>query len=430
MTANGFTALFVAALIVSVMLKLWLSARQSRHVARHRREVPPSFAERIPLHAHQRAADYTLARQRLGLVDLAIGTAFVLGLTLLGGLQALQTLLVDWLPAAPFVRQLVLIGLVALIASVIELPVGIYRQFVLEQRFGFNRMTWRLFVADLFKGAALAVVLGLPIVAAVLWLMQRAGSYWWVWTWALWIAFNLFVLVLYPTVIAPLFNRFEPMPDDAVRARIEQLLARCGFTAKGLYVMDGSRRSAHGNAYFTGFGRSKRIVFFDTLLARLTPAEIEAVLAHELGHFKRRHILKRIALAFVVSLAGLGLLGYLSQQPWFFQGLGVDALPGASPALALILFFVALPSFTFLLQPFGSLLSRRHEFEADAFAAGQADPQELVNALVKLYEDNASTLTPDPIHSAFYDSHPPASERVGRLRDQMRRGRNTPPAIA
>lgn len=430
MTANGFTALFVAALIVSVMLKLWLSARQSRHVARHRREVPPSFAERIPLHAHQRAADYTLARQRLGLVDLAIGTAFVLGLTLLGGLQALQTLLVDWLPAAPFVRQLVLIGLVALIASVIELPVGIYRQFVLEQRFGFNRMTWRLFVADLLKGAALAVVLGLPIVAAVLWLMQRAGSYWWVWTWALWIAFNLFVLVLYPTVIAPLFNRFEPMPDDAVRARIEQLLARCGFTAKGLYVMDGSRRSAHGNAYFTGFGRSKRIVFFDTLLARLTPAEIEAVLAHELGHFKRRHILKRIALAFVVSLAGLGLLGYLSQQPWFFQGLGVDALPGASPALALILFFVALPSFTFLLQPFGSLLSRRHEFEADAFAAGQADPQELVNALVKLYEDNAATLTPDPIHSAFYDSHPPASERVGRLRDQMRRGRNTPPAIA
>lgn len=430
MTANGFTALFVAALIVSVMLKLWLSARQSRHVARHRREVPPSFAERIPLHAHQRAADYTLARQRLGLVDLAIGTAFVLGLTLLGGLQALQTLLVDWLPAAPFVRQLVLIGLVALIASVIELPVGIYRQFVLEQRFGFNRMTWRLFVADLFKGAALAVVLGLPIVAAVLWLMQRAGSYWWVWTWALWIAFNLFVLVLYPTVIAPLFNRFEPMPDDAVRARIEQLLARCGFTAKGLYVMDGSRRSAHGNAYFTGFGRSKRIVFFDTLLARLTPAEIEAVLAHELGHFKRRHILKRIALAFVVSLAGLGLLGYLSQQPWFFQGLGVDALPGASPALALILFFVALPSFTFLLHPFGSLLSRRHEFEADAFAAGQADPQELVNALVKLYEDNAATLTPDPIHSAFYDSHPPASERVGRLRDQMRRGRNTPPAIA
>lgn len=430
MTANGFTALFVAALIVSVMLKLWLSARQSRHVARHRREVPPSFAERIPLHAHQRAADYTLARQRLGLVDLAIGTAFVLGLTLLGGLQALQTLLVDWLPAAPFVRQLVLIGLVALIASVIELPVGIYRQFVLEQRFGFNRMTWRLFVADLLKGAALAVVLGLPIVAAVLWLMQRAGSYWWVWTWALWIAFNLFVLVLYPTVIAPLFNRFEPMPDDAVRARIEQLLARCGFTAKGLYVMDGSRRSAHGNAYFTGFGRSKRIVFFDTLLARLTPAEIEAVLAHELGHFKRRHILKRIALAFVVSLAGLGLLGYLSQQPWFFQGLGVDALPGASPALALILFFVALPSFTFLLHPFGSLLSRRHEFEADAFAAGQADPQELVNALVKLYEDNAATLTPDPIHSAFYDSHPPASERVGRLRDQMRRGRNTPPAIA
>lgn len=430
MTANGFTALFVAALIVSVMLKLWLSARQSRHVARHRREVPTSFAERIPLHAHQRAADYTLARQRLGLVDLAIGTAFVLGLTLLGGLQALQTLLVDWLPAAPFVRQLVLIGLVALIASVIELPVGIYRQFVLEQRFGFNRMTWRLFLADLLKGAALAVVLGLPIVAAVLWLMQRAGSYWWVWTWALWIAFNLFVLVLYPTVIAPLFNRFEPMPDDAVRARIEQLLARCGFTAKGLYVMDGSRRSAHGNAYFTGFGRSKRIVFFDTLLARLTPAEIEAVLAHELGHFKRRHILKRIALAFVVSLAGLGLLGYLSQQPWFFQGLGVDALPGASPALALILFFVALPSFTFLLQPFGSLLSRRHEFEADAFAAGQADPQELVNALVKLYEDNAATLTPDPIHSAFYDSHPPASERVGRLRDQMRRGRNTPPAIA
>ncbi|MFT4102974.1 MAG: M48 family metallopeptidase [Burkholderiaceae bacterium] len=415
MTSLRFTLLFLAALCVSSLVRLWLSTRQVRHVIDHRDRVPDAFADRIPLHAHRRAADYTTARQRLGLIDLMIGAAFVVGLTLLGGLQALHDGLTALLPDSPMIRQLLLVVAVALLGGLVDLPLAWYRQFVLEQRFGFNRMTWRLYVSDLAKGLAVGAVLGLPILAAILWLMQRAGAYWWLWAWAVWVAFNLFVLLLYPTVIAPLFNRFEPLPDGAVRERVGRLLARCGFAARGLFVMDGSRRSAHGNAYFTGFGRSRRIVFFDTLLARLTPAEIEAVLAHELGHFKHHHIAKRIALSFATSLAGLAILGWLATQPWFYQGLGVDVVPGEDPALALVLFFLAMPVFAFLFQPVASLLSRRDEFEADRFAAEQADASSLIDALVKLYEDNAATLTPDPVHSAFYDSHPPAAIRVARL---------------
>ena len=419
MTETFFTLLFLTALVVSVMVKLWLSHPQSRHVAAHRAAVPAAFAERIPLAAHQRAADYTLARQRLAIVDLAIGTAFLLGLTLCGGLQWLHDVLLDWLPQAPFARQLLLVLGVMLAAGLVELPVSLYRQFVLEQRFGFNRMTFALYLADLVKGTLVGAALGVPLVAVVLWLMQRSGEAWWLWTWLVWMAFNLFVLVLYPTLIAPLFNRFEPLADAAVRERVERLLARCGFTARGLFVMDGSRRSSHGNAYFTGLGRAKRIVFFDTLLARLTPAEIEAVLAHELGHFRHRHILQRIVVSFAVSLAGLALLGWLSRQGWFYQGLGITPQPGDQPAVALVLFFSALPVFTFLLQPVASFLSRRHEFQADRFAAQQAAAPDLVNALVKLYEDNAATLTPDPVHSAFYDSHPPAGQRISRLNGQI-----------
>jgi len=415
LTAAVFSVLFAAALTLSIAVRFWLATRQVRHVSRHRDAVPADFAGRITLQAHRRAADYTVARVRLGMVETVIGAMLLLGFTLFGGLQWLLDVLAQWLPQRPFARQIAFVAAVALIGALVDLPVAWYRQFRLEQRFGFNRMTPPLFISDAFKGAAVASALGLPLLALVLWLMRSAGGLWWLWAWGAWVAFNLAILVLYPTVIAPMFNRFEPLADGAVRQRVEALLARCGFASRGLFVMDGSRRSAHGNAYFTGLGRSKRIVFFDTLLARLEPDEVEAVLAHELGHFSRRHVLKRIALMFAASLAGLWLLGWLSRQAWFYQGLGVTPGAGEFDAAALVLFFLALPVFTFVLQPLASWASRRHEFEADAFAAAHARAQDLVSALVKLYEDNASTLTPDPVHSAFYDSHPPASLRIGRL---------------
>jgi STE24 endopeptidase len=414
LSALAFTYLFVAALALSVAIRFWLATRQIRHVASHRDRVPADFAQRIPIAAHQRAADYTIARVRLGMIESVVGSAVLVAFTLLGGLQWLHGQLSSALAGWPFARQIAFVVCVALAGAIVDLPLAWYRQFRLEQRFGFNRMTPGLWIADLAKGTAVTALLGIPLLAAVLWLMQRAGESWWLWAWLVWVAFNLCVLVLYPTVIAPLFNKFEPLAEGPVRSRVEALLARCGFASRGVFVMDGSRRSAHGNAYFTGLGKSKRIVFFDTLLQRLTAEEVEAVLAHELGHFKRRHILKRIALSFALSLAGLWLLGWLAGRPWFYQGLGVTV--GADrEAVALVLFFLALPVFTFVLQPIASLASRRHEFEADAYAAQQSRPQELVSALVKLYEDNASTLTPDPVHSAFYDSHPPASQRIGRL---------------
>jgi len=414
LSSIAFTYLFVAALATTLALRLWLATRQVRHVARHRGAVPAAFTGRIALAAHQRAADYTIARARLGLAEMLLGTVVLLGFTLFGGLQLLHEMLAAAWPDAPLGRQLLLISLVGAISGALDLPLSWYRQFRLEERFGFNRMTLRLWLADLVKGTLVAAALGLPLAAAVLLLMRGSGAFWWLWVWLVWMGFNLFVLVLYPTVIAPMFNRFEPLADGPVRRRVEALLARCGFASRGLFVMDGSRRSAHGNAYFTGLGRSKRIVFFDTLLSRLTGEEVEAVLAHELGHFKRRHVAKRIVATFAISLAGLWLLGHLAQQPWFYQGLGATVAADRE-AVALILFFLALPSFLFPLQPLASLLSRRHEFEADAFAAGQASARDLISALVKLYEDNAATLTPDPIHSAFYDSHPPAAQRIGRL---------------
>ena len=412
----AFSLLFALALVASVLTRLWLATRQMRHVAQHRSAVPQQFAERISLSAHQRAADYTLARVRLGMIDVLVGAAVLLGFTLLGGIEWLSDLWRAWLPTHPFWRQVLLVASVAALASIIELPISWYRQFVLEKRFGFSRMTQRLFFTDLLRGLAVSMALGAPLLIAVLWLMQRAGQQWWLWTWAVWVVFNLAVLVLYPTVIAPLFNRFVPMDPGPMRDRVEQLLARCGFKSRGLFVMDGSRRSAHGNAYFTGLGRAKRIVFFDTLLNRLSVDEVEAVLAHELGHFTHRHIIKRMVASFAISLAGLWLLGWLSRQPWFYQGLGATPGPGDVPGgHALLLFFLALPVFTFMLGPLGSWLSRKQEFEADTFAAHQSSAEHLSRALVKLYEDNASTLTPDPLHSAFYDSHPPAAIRLERL---------------
>ncbi len=415
-----FSVLFVGFLLVTLLVRFWLSSRHIRHVLAHRSAVPAEFAEKIPLAAHQKAADYTVARTKFGILALLVNAAVLIGFTLLGGLQLLSTLLLQWLGGPGMVYQLCLIGSFAVISGLIDLPFDYYRQFVLEAYFGFNKMTRTLFFVDAVKTGLIGAAIGLPLLWVILLLMDQAGALWWFYAWLVWSGFQLLMLVLYPTVIAPLFNKFTPLDDDSLRARIESLMQRVGFASKGLFVMDGSKRSAHGNAYFSGFGAGKRIVFFDTLLARLAPQEIEAVLAHELGHFKLKHIVKRISVMFAISLAFLALLGYLKGQAWFYTGLGVNPLLfGNNDAMALILFMLALPIFTFLLSPLSSLSSRKHEFEADAFAAEHTNAQDLVSALVKLYEDNASTLTPDPLHSAFYDSHPPASLRIGKLHDKL-----------
>ena len=413
MTAASFTAVFLIALAASLALQLWLAQRHAAHVGAHRGAVPPPFADRVALAAHQKAADYTIARTRFAMVETLFDTAVLLALTLGGVLSALVTWTAS-LAAAVLWQDLALIAAVALLGSAVALPFGYWQTFVIEAKFGFNRMTLGLWLADLAKGALLGLAIGLPLAALALWLMRAAGPLWWLWVWGVWIAFQLLVLALYPTLIAPLFNKFSPLPAGPVRERVEALLARCGFASRGLFVMDGSRRSSHGNAFFTGFGRGRRIVFFDTLVARLTPDEIEAVLAHELGHFKLKHVLKRIAWMAALSLAFLALLAWLIDSPWFYAGLGVPPAAGR-PGVALILFALVLPTFTFLLGPLFSLASRRHEFEADAFAARHASAAALAQALVKLYEDNASTLTPDPLHSAVYDSHPPAAARIARL---------------
>jgi STE24 endopeptidase len=411
-----FSVLFVAFLFISLAVRFWLGSRQIRHVLAHRDLVPARFAEKIPVAAHRKAANYTVAKTKFALLSLLINAAVLVGFTFLGGLQALSIALLQWWGRPGMAYELSLIASFAVISGVIELPFDYYRQFVLEQRFGFNKMTPRLFFTDMIKNSLLGAIIGLPLLWVILTLMNDAGDLWWIYAWMVWSGFQLLMLVLYPTVIAPLFNKFTPLADDALRSRIEGLMQRVGFASKGLFIMDGSKRSAHGNAYFSGFGGAKRIVFFDTLLARLSPEEVEAVLAHELGHFKLKHIVKRICVIFAVSMAFLALLGFLKSQLWFYTGLGVTPLPvGSNDAMALILFMLALPIFTFLLSPLSSLTSRKHEFEADAFAVKHTNAPDLVSALVKLYEDNASTLTPDPLHSAFYDSHPPATVRIDRL---------------
>ncbi len=422
-----FTILFIAALLVTTLGKLWLSSRQVAHVAAHRAVVPPRFAERITLAAHQKAADYTIARTRLGMIETMIGAALLVGWTLFGGLQAAQDLVERVVGSDHALGQaLALFGVVAIVSTIVDLPFELYRQFRLEERFGFNRMTARLYAVDFVKKLALGLVIGVPLLSLVLTLMNAAGPLWWFDAWLVWMGFNLLLLWLFPTVIAPLFNKFTPLSDVSLKTRIEGLLARCGFASKGVYVMDGSKRSAHGNAYFTGFGAAKRIVFFDTLVSRLSGDEVEAVLAHELGHFAKKHVVKRIVWSFATSLVALAVLGWLTDQPWFYLGLGADPSIGLRNAVALILFFMVLPVFTFPLSPLSSFASRRHEFEADAYAAAHARPDDLIHALVKLYEDNASTLTPDPIHSTFYDSHPPAALRIGRLETLMSRRTDQP----
>lgn len=412
MTATAFAALFVCVLLAGSALRAVLMLRQMRHVAAHRESVPAAFAATIGLASHRKAADYTAARMRIGLVELAVSVLFVLVLTLGGGLQAVSGL---WLAAFAhdsLAHGIAMLATLAVLSWLVDLPFALLRTFGIEKRFGFNRMTPRLYAADTAREALLGVLIGLPVLAAVLWLMGAMGELWWLWVWAFWLGVNLLALLIWPTFIAPLFNTFTPLADDSLRSRVNALLERCGFRARGLFVMDGSKRSAHGNAYFTGFGAAKRIVFFDTLLDKLAPEEVEAVLAHELGHFHHRHIVKRIAVLGATSLALFAVLGWLIAQPWFYAGLGVDT-PGTAAALAL--FALALPAFSFPLSPLLSHWSRKHEFEADRYAARQTRAADLVSALVKLYRDNAATLTPDPLYSRFFDSHPPAAVRVARL---------------
>ena len=413
-----FTALFSALLVLGLVTKFYLATRQIRYVARHRHQVPAAFASTITLASHQKAADYTIAKARLGMLEMGFGAAVLIVWTLLGGLDVLnQTLarsgLADYGYLVPQFALLVAFGL---IGGLLDLPFSLYKTFWLEERFGFNKMTARLWLVDLLKSTLVGAIVGLPIVALILWLMGSAGSLWWLWTWMVWMGFNLLALVLFPTVIAPLFNKFKPLDDEALQARVTALMQRCGFAAKGLFVMDGSKRSAHANAYFTGFGAAKRVVFYDTLLKQLDPAEVDAVLAHELGHFRHKHIIKRIVVMFAVSLLGFALLGWLSSQVWFYTGLGVRPnAVGGNEALGLLLFLMAVPLLSFFVSPVMAQVSRRHEFEADAYAVSQTDGRDLQSALLKLYKDNASTLTPDPVFVKFYYSHPPASERLGRM---------------
>lgn len=417
----ALSLLFAAAVLLQWLLRVWLISRQVRHVAQHRAAVPAAFAHRISLASHQKAADYTLAKAKVSLIDITLSAAVLLCWTLLGGLNWLNSWLLEFINPGLW-QQLALLACFAVISSLIELPLSLYQTFKLEQRFGFNQMTLGLWLGDLLKSTLVGAIIGLPLAALILWLMGSTGPLWWLWAWGAWTAFNLLLMWIFPSFIAPLFNKFEPLADEGLKARVTRLMERCGFAAKGLFVMDGSRRSAHANAYFTGFGNSKRVVFFDTLLKQLSPDEVEAVLAHELGHFKHKHITKRMVLMFGVSLLGFGLLGWLSQQPWFYSGLGVNIMqskylgvPAENNALALLLFLLAVPVFSFFITPLMSAQSRRDEFEADAYAMQQADGAQLASALLKLYEDNASTLTPDPWYVSFYYSHPPAVDRLARM---------------
>lgn len=408
---NALTVIFIIALAASAMVRGWLTGRQIQHVRRHRDAVPEAFSASIDLLIHRKAADYTVTKSRFSLIGMALDLALALLWTVCGGLALLDR---DWRYADLDVLTtgVLVIGSYALINALIELPLGVYSTFGIEARFGFNRTRMKTYVLDILKLLLLAIILGVPLLYAVLWLMGRSGQLWWLYVWILWLGFSLIITWAYPVLIAPLFNKFSPLGDENLKRRIDALLQRCGFTNRGVFVMDGSTRSAHGNAYFTGFGRHKRIVFFDTLMDKLAPEEIEAVLAHELGHFRLKHVIQRLMLTAVLSLVGLAILGWLAASNWFYHGLGV---PQASAYMALLLFTLLAPPFLLLLEPFSSAWSRKHEFQADTYASRQTDAVALIHALIKLYRDNATTLTPDPLHSAFHDSHPPALRRIARL---------------
>lgn len=404
--------LFISLVVLTTLTRIWLGNRHISFVLGHRNQVPNSFNKDISLEAHQKAADYTAAKTKLVIAESIVQAALLLTFTLGTGLQWIDYVWRDLMPEHEMLRGALVILSVLIISGIIDAPFDYYKTFVIDAHFGFNKMTRGMFIGDMVKQSILGIALGAPILFAALWLMEGAGEYWWLYLWAVWSVFNLLVLAIYPTFIAPLFNKFTPLKDEALKTRIEALLAKCGFKSQGLFVMDGSARSSHGNAYFTGFGNSKRVVFFDTLLERLNADEIEAVLAHELGHFKHKHVIKRIAMMFSISFLGLALLGFLKDQNWFFLGLGVNDM---SSYMALILFLLVSPVFLFVLRPIMANYSRKNEFEADAYAAEHSSAKHLEDALVKLYRDNASTITPDPLHSAFYDSHPPASIRITKL---------------
>ncbi len=411
-----FTIVFLIAFIASFGLRYWLSQRQIRHVANHRDSVPAEFATQITLAEHQKAADYTIAKLRLGILENGVSAIILISFTLLGGLQFLNSALLELLGEG-IAQQIALLVSIVLISGIIDIPFSWYKQFHLEERFGFNRMNARLFFSDMFKGIGVGGAIGIPLLWVVLSLMEQAGDLWWLWTWAVLTAFSLVMQWVFPTFIAPIFNKFEALEEGALKTQIEALLKRCDFASQGLFVMDGSKRSAHGNAFFAGMGKAKRIVFFDTLIEKLNPGEVEAVLAHELGHYKCNHIRKRLLVSFALSFAMLALLGWLSTQAWFYTDLGVMPNPnGYNGGLALALFMLVSPVFSFFFTPLSSLASRKHEYEADGFAAEKSSASDLISALVKLYQDNASTLTPDPIYTAFYSSHPPAPLRIANLK--------------
>lgn len=411
---HTFTQFFLLMFALSIALRLWLSARQLTHIQQHRSQVPESFADKITLEEHQKAADYTSTKTRFGRWPLFYEAGLLLLWTLGGGLEWLDQSIIA-MEFSPMVTGISVMLAFMLISALLDLPFSIYSTFVIEEKFGFNKTTVKTFIIDIFKGAALGFVIGVPLLFAILWLMGQMGDMWWIYTWILISGFSILMMWIYPTWIAPIFNKFEPLEEGDTLSRIKGLLERCGFNSNGVFVIDGSKRSSHGNAYFSGFGRNKRIVFYDTLLKMLSDDELEAVLAHELGHFKKKHIFKSILISFATTLVGLAILAWLMKNQWFYNGLGVST---PSTYMALLLFTMVSPVFTFALSPIMSLFSRKNEFEADAFAAEQTDAQYLIKALVGLYRENASTLTPDPIYSAFYDSHPPAPVRIAHLNAQ------------
>jgi len=413
-----FTLIFLAALLLSTAIDFYLDQRHMRSIVRHRDAVPERFADVISLESHQKAADYTMAKMKLGTWSGLYGLGLLLLWTLGGGLDVLDQWLQAWQWSALTTGVVFLIAF-SMLGSLLELPFSLYSTFKVEQEFGFNKMTFGLYISDLLKQTALMLAIGAPLIWVILWLMASAGNMWWLWAWGVWTGFSILMMWAYPTFIAPLFNKFEPMEDGELKTAIEGLLQRCGFESDGLFQMDGSKRSSHGNAYFSGFGKSKRIVFFDTLLEQLSTNETLAVLAHELGHFKRNHIKKRMVLMFAMSLAGFAILGWLGEQAWFYEGLGVSH---ASHYMLLILFMLAMPVFTFAISPLMSIYSRKHEFEADDYAKEHANAEDLISALVKMYDDNAATLTPDSLYSAWHDSHPPAPVRVAHLEQKLQTG--------
>jgi len=410
---------FAVALLSTLLIKYWLLTRQNRHVSVNREEVPQDFKQTISLQEHQKAADYTLAKSRVALWDLALETVLLLAWTLLGGLNLLNQLLIDGVGSG-LTQEVLLMVSFTVIGAVVNLPLSWYQTFVIESQFGFNKSTLKLWLSDLLKASLLGALIGIPLLTLILWVMQSGGAYWWVGAWAILVGFQLLMIWIAPNYLMPLFNKFTPLEDESLKTRITQLMDRSGFKAKGFFVMDGSKRSAHSNAFFTGIGSSKRVVFFDTLLEQLSADEMEAVLAHELGHFKHKHIIKMMVINFLTTLIGFAALGWVMQQSWFYTGLGVTPNLGlgefsSNNALAILLFTMVVPLLSFLISPISSARSRKQEFEADAYAAEHSDAGALKSALIKLYQDNASTLTPDPWFVRFYYSHPPASERLSRM---------------